>query len=320
MIWQVIEDTDEDEALETLTRSVRGSQLRQTLRHLASDIPPSIERGETVVTRAAPHQRRSPSLQDALSDLRFEIHDTLDLINDRTNNIGIRIIRDILSMGAGKWGNILRAISLLQGHEKAGDVGWGLEDEVDDFIQELASGLRGTLVNVVDKILIVIEKNDLVRYTIADWLEDLRDADQEKRKNHFAGLLEQLYQTKTFREHDLNIWLQDAVLVERIHQATDEIMALGDHFDHLANQVRRLSAIISTGSVFATPTLLSVGFALQVGLLSTLVFAGYDHIDEGTRMLNLTRGIKQVLMERLPVSAQTIEHAERLRSRAIRIR
>jgi hypothetical protein len=320
MIWTVIEDTDEEDAPDTLTRSVRGSHLRQTLRRLATEIPATIEGEETVVIRSIAPGKRSLSLQEAIGDLRFEIYDTLDLINDRTNSIGIRMIRDILSTGAGKWDAVLRAVSLLQGHEKAGDVGWGLEDEVEDFAQELASGLRGILANVVEKILIVIEKNDLVRYTIADWLEDLRETDSETRKKHFAGLLEHLYQTKTFREHDLNIWLQDALIVERVHQATEEIAQLGDNFDHLGNLVRRLSSVISAGAIFANPTLLSVGLAIQIGLLGTLVFAGYDHIDEGTRMLNLTKGIKQILMERLPVSPQTIEHAESLRSRTIRIR
>lgn len=324
MLWDVIERTgDDDEAAEeTLTRSVRSGRLHDTFRRIVSDMPASMDdlakhyQSGEVTRGAASH--RPETLAESIEDLRFEIHETLDIINDRATNVSLRIIRDIITVGSANWVMVTQAVDLLQGQQKVGDVGWGLEDEVERLTVGIASALRGVLVNVVAKILLIIEKNDLVRYTIADWLEEIHEAARDEQKNVFSVLLEQLYQVENFRTRDLNLWLKDAVDIDRIHVAANDIMQLGDNFDHLAGQIKRLSTMTSVGTLFLNPALISVGLALQVGLLSTLVFAGYDHLDEGSRALNIARGIKETLIEDLPISKKTLQDAELIARRQMR--
>jgi len=321
LLWQVAEEAEEDAALNVVKRSVRGARIVGSLRRLAAEMPPSIEQtAESYeLKRSVRMESRPTELAAAVDDLRFEIEDTLSLINDRANTVGLRLVRDVMTLGQKEWVAVMKAVDLLRGNEKVGDVGWGLEDEVKEAVTGIASVLRGTLVNIVEKILLVIQKNDLIRYTIADWLEQLKETeDNQGRKFQFSSLLEQLYQTQTFRELELDIWLQDAIEVAGIHTAADEIMHLGDNFDRLTTQAKRLSGLLSMGAIFANPVLMTIGFALQIGLLGTVVFAGYDHLDEGTRALNITRGIKEILIADIPISKQTRQKASNISTGHIR--
>jgi hypothetical protein len=239
-------------------------------------------------------------------------------VTERALSVGLRLTRDLFTLGSAQWAVALKAVDLLQGQEKVGNIGWGLEDEVASVASGLAGSLRSVLVNVVDKILVIMEKNDLVRYTITDWLGELKEVEAGERKPRLTMLVEQLYQTQVFREQDLHVWLSDATDVARIHQAADEIMHLGDNFDRLANHTRRLGTTLSISSIFLSPVLMSVGLSLQVGLLSMIVFAGYDHLDEGSRALNITRGVKEVLINTLPVSQQTLMKAEAIKATKLR--
>jgi|GEM_PF-4350557 len=319
LLWDVVDRASEENAQQDIVRSTIQQPTKSTMRRLMSEMPISLD-GEsqpTDVVRSATIS--SPKdIDSALENLRFEIEDTIDLVYERTLNIGSRLTRDILSLGHGQWPLILQAVDLLQGNEKAGNVGWGLEDEVKAVTAEVASGLRSVLINVVEKILIIIEKNDIIRYTMTDWLEELQNTDSPNRKLKLTSLLQQLYQTESFRRHDLDVWLQDAQEIDKIQYVTDAVIALGDNYDKLANQVRRLSGLIGVGSLFLNPVLLSVGLALQIGLLGTLIFAGYDHLDEGQRTLNITRGVKELLIQELPISRKTIERAENLRLKTVR--
>ena len=328
-LWSIVDsaeaNTQEDDLNEHIMRSTRSVQLTTTYRRLITEIPAKLEdtaqlyRAATRSDGSGASAHRPDDLEGALDDLRYEIEDTIGIINDRAVSIGLRLLRDILTLGQAEWIAVAKAVDLLKGHEKAGNVGWGLEDDVAMVVSGIAGALRGVLINIVEKVLIVIEKNDLVRYTIADWLEDLRDsASQKDRRVHFSDLLEQLYQTRQFRNQDLKIWLKDAVDVQGIHRAADEIMHLGDNYDRMANQIRRLGTALGVASLFVNPVLLSMGLALQIGLLSTLVFAGYDHLDEGARALNITRGVKEVLINEIPVSRFTIQLAEKIRNNQIR--
>lgn len=315
-LWNLMENAaqNQDLTVTALVRPIRESRLLDTLRSITVSIPPHIETPPT----SHPSTPNTISLETALEGLRVEIEDAFDLILERADNVGIRLIRDILLTGQSQWEMVEKGVSLLQGHERVGDIGWGLEDEVEEGASELAGELRGVLINIMEKILAILEKNDLVRYTIMDWLDDLRRTGQDQIKNTFSQLVEHLYQTQEFRQKKLPIWLKDALDVEHITAAVQAVKQLEDDFEKLSNQIRLLGSIMSESTLFDHRLLASMGFGLRIGLLSTVVFAGYDHLDEGTRALNITRGIKQILIEDLPISAQTLEMAENLSARTIR--
>jgi hypothetical protein len=257
-------------------------------------------------------------LDEALEDLRLEVGQTLALVNERTGALGLRMIRDVLNVSQSDELALEKAIELLQGTEKAGKVAWGLEDQVPPLCRILARHLRITLVNSVSRLLILMEKNDLVRYTMAGWLQDLRETAPAERPARFAFLLEQLYQTQSFQNHDLPLWLRDAGEVARVHQAAQAVQALGENFEAFSSHIRRLNASLTASDLLVNPHLMSVGLALHVGLLACFIFAGYDYLDEGARALNLTQGVKEVLINTLPVSEHTRLEAELRRSHRIR--
>lgn len=320
-LWDIIGESESADLTESIKRpSTRSHNLMMTVRRLATEIPPSLE-DAAATYQIAPRRAAGVTNRDnAVADLQAEIEDTIDLITERTNTIGMRLIRDILSIGNTEWRAVLAAVDLLQGNQKVGNVGWGLEDIVPRGAMSLAGVLREVLVNIVQKLLAIIEKNDLVRYTIAEWLEDIHETPSENRKGKFTTLLDQLYQAQYFREHTLPVWLGDALDPASILEASGRVRAIGDNFDRLSLGISQVENIVNAAGLFGNPTLKSVGLSLQVALLCTLIFAGYDHLDEGARGLNIAAGVKQVLIETLPVTRRTIELADNLQRRTVRIR
>ncbi len=309
MLWDIISRLDsEADTLQIIGQSFRRHSLRDVYRALRVDMTPIQERS----AQSSSIAKDADNLTAALDQLRYEIDNTLDVVRERATTVGLQLVRDTFQTVNNDQAIIDRAITLLRGHQQVGDVGWGLEDDVPSDAWSLTGGLRSVLVNVVEKILIIIEKNDLVRYIIADWLAILLDQSPSVRRNQFQAMLEQLYQINLLRDPTLDIWLQDAIQAERANACAQEIAQLATSFDHLASQIRQAGAHIQQADMFQNPRLQHVGAALQVGLLATLVFAGYDHIDDGSRTLNVIRGVREVLIEDLPVSPSTRRQADNL--------
>lgn len=318
LLWAVMEASEENEDLpeEQLTRTYRKVNLNETFQRLFAEIPPHMENVAVYFQTPAGETHRPKDLASAVEDLKNEIEDTTDLIHERSQRIGIRLARSILA--DQEWSAIQRGINLLQGQQKVGDIGWGLEDEVSLASSGLAGAIRNLLIDALEKILLLVENNDIVRYTIGDWLEELSELDANARNDKLPILLDQLYQTEYFRNKTLPIWLRDALNVERIHRTADQIMQAGDNFDRLAAQIKRIGLVLDSTPIFDHPRLVGAGLALKIGLLSTLVFGGYDSLDEGQRALNVSQGVKEILITTLPVTRQTLTLAVDLQKRVIR--
>lgn len=322
-LWLMIDGLTDDlngfALIEKWASALRASDLRAQWRDLSSHLAVTIDQVAQTYQTIRPNFESPPQgimLEVAL--LAAEAQNAVEHISQRTSTVGLRLVRDILAAGETDWKVITYAIDILQGHQHLADVGWGFEDQVSLTASGLAGGLRATLTNVILRILLIIEDNDLVRYTISDWLTQLHEQPSPERKQIFETLLEQLYQARAFCEKDLPIWLQDALQPEPVHRANERLIRLTDNFERFSNRIKLASSRAHTNLALQQSLFIEAGMALQVGLLAMLVFSGYDFTDEGAHTLNLAEGVKQILIEELPVSRQTIELAENIRLGIIR--
>lgn len=314
MAWMVIESGEKSDDALTVMRSLKNNPLKDLFKVLSLEIVPDLTAEPTFLQPKANTPRH---YEAAIENLQYEVQEIIDLVLNRVSNIGMRLVRDI-ARDEKAWAVVRQGLELLKGSDQLGHIGWGLEDHVEPNAQELAGALRGTLGNIMEKLLAILQHNDLVRYTIGDWLDDLHELDVNRQKSHFITLLDHLYQTDALR-YDVNFWLHDSHDMDRLISASRQVGELSDRFEALVSLIRRVNQRLKDDDLFEDNAFLgSVYSALQVGLLGILVFAGYDYLDEGKRALNLTRGVREILIETLPVSQQTQEEAENRRRRSIR--
>lgn len=307
LLWQVIAvpavNENEDDQYLALTRLLKNTPLRQVSMRLLYDLPPQfpVLTSRYALTPAQPEVNLS--YEEALRHLTFEIVQTVDAISQQAFQGSTRLSQHIFKYGKTEWESVLEGIDLLRGQQRTGSIAWGLEDQIN--LGGLAGELRSLLVNIITRLLLIVEHNDLVRYTIADWLDDLKATPDEQDADHIKRLLEHLYQTPAFQTH-LSGWLQHVTSSEALYLASQQVRQLGENFTRLALLIRQLGEKAAHVPFFRSPLLQSTGYALQVGLLGILVFAGYDHLDEGTVALNVTEGIKEILVTQLDVPLASI--------------
>jgi hypothetical protein len=319
LIWEFILAPDDKKI--TAREALRGQRLQKALYRLNLALPAHEnvfgERFSYADLQDA--DRRPAHLEQAVADLRFEVDETLSTLQEETLTGSLRLLRDLLSLHQHEPDAYQQGLDLLRGQMSLGKIAWRLADAFPDEARHLVDSLRSLLVEMMQKVLALIEKNDLVRYTLDDWLKALPRDDFQAASEGLKTRLEQLYQMEHFRRVLLPIWLEDATQISPIHTCADAIMGLGLNFDALATHLKYTALTLSNLTIFRHPTLAGVGAGLQLGLLGTLIFAAYDHLDEGGRALNLASGVKEVLLKGLPVSRQTQERAESIAARRLRL-
>jgi len=319
LIWEFILAPDDKKI--KVREALRGRRLQKALYRLNLALPSHEnvfgERFSYADLQDA--DRRPATLEQAVADLRFEVDETLSTLQEETFTGSLRLLRDLLSLYQHAPDAYQQGLDLLRGQMSLGKIAWRLADDFPPEARHLVDSLRSLLVQMTQKVLAIIEKNDLVRYTLDDWLKNLPKDDLQAASEGLKTRLEQLYQIEHFRRVLLPIWLEDATQISPIHICADAIMSLGLNFDALATHLKYTALTLSNLTLFRHPSLASVGAGLQLGLLGTLIFAAYDHLDEGGRALNLANGVKEVLLTGLPVSRQTQERAESIASRRLRL-
>jgi hypothetical protein len=133
----------------------------------------------------------------------------------------------------------------------------------------------------------------------------LKSIPPARQADQLYTYLGHLYQTEVFRQKILPLWLKDPIDPQRVQATSAAVRQIGANFGRLALLIKRINERLETSSLFQDSILASTGYALQVGLLGVLIFAGYDHLDEGSVALNITQGIKETLITQLPISAET---------------
>ena len=86
----------------------------------------------------------------------------------------------------------------------------------------------------------------------------------------------------------------------KINEGTEQVDLLADKFIALVGQVLLVAKVLTFVKLVPMPVVLTIYVGFQVGLLATLVYAGYDYI--GHKQVNfadITKGVAQILRETL---------------------
>jgi hypothetical protein len=169
--------------------------------------------------------------------------------------------------------------------------------------QKAISTAEKTVLNAYDKMLAILGKDgqDVARKKIQQWLEQI---EQEQEKDKKVGILGKavanLYQVDNMTQ-EMEGWLAETQAeAAQINEGTEQVDLLADKFIALVGQVQLIAKVLSFVKLVPMPVVLTIYVGFQVGLLATLVYAGYDYV--GYKQVNfadITKGVAQILQETL---------------------
>lgn len=178
-----------------------------------------------------------------------------------------------------------------------------LKEGASELIQRSLTAATKTVLNVFDKILALLGKDveNQARTQIQKWLADIQKAGKIEL---FEQLVGKLYKKDKF-EKDLPGWVEKTTAnVDRINATTKEVVVLSDKFTVLVGRINTVGDVIGLARFIQTqfPQVLVISTAVQVALLTVLVYAGYDYIGyKQVEFLNLTKGVAEVIRENLAI-------------------
>jgi len=178
-----------------------------------------------------------------------------------------------------------------------------LKEGASELIQRSLTAATKTVLNVFDKILALLGKDveNQARTQIQKWLADIQKAGKIEL---FEQLVGKLYKKDKF-EKDLPGWVEKTTAnVDRINATTKEVVVVSDKFTVLVGRINTVGDVIGLARFIQTqfPQVLVISTAVQVALLTVLVYAGYDYIGyKQVEFLNLTKGVAEVIRENLAI-------------------
>jgi hypothetical protein len=299
----------ETDGTQATLRSSGGIELRMAARDLDDTLPASIEGGDTTRNGV---KMRPQNADEAVIDLRQEIEKTLQVIEQRVLQASGVFAQDLLKIASKQWNVIVTGAQLIGKATGSGDVVQTVVQGVDSAFGGIARALGKILGTVIDKITVFLQGNAEARDKVLELLDQAKDASENQQTQLFQQLVNRLLNISIFTTVELPIWLEGAASgeVKRVHTTADMTAQLGQNYSLLADQAEKLSKYISFGSIIAAvPALTAIAFGLQVGLLTTVIFAAYDYMDAGDKGINITKGLREVLRVQLDIPAATLQRA-----------
>jgi hypothetical protein len=200
-----------------------------------------------------------------------------------------------------QWGAVIEGAGLL-GKDIQAKLD-AIQEGVGAFVAKAVAVAARTLLNVYDKLMALLGKDlqDQARKQARDWLAKIK---QEGKIDVFETLVNKLYGLDGLKK-ELPGWLAaTAVGPEVIGKTADEVTALGAKFTVLVERMTTLENVIGMAKLLKMPQVLAIVAGLQVILLAVLLQLGNDYIGyRETKLLNLTKGVAEVIRESLPATA-----------------
>jgi gas vesicle protein len=298
-LLQFVADEKEGRAADVTTRAARGTALREAIGDLEKSMQTPISAGlAPVVAPIRAGARARPTTPDeARKALKEAVDLTTDAIVQRVNESGGRLAWDLVFQT--EWAKIIEGVVLARaGISEKLD---GIKEGASAIVTRALGAAEKTLLNVYDKILALLGKDveDEARKKVKEWLDQVK----EKGKIEvLETLIGELYQVEQFKQA-LGGWLNETTAsLDKINETTSEVELLSDKFIALAGQTSSLGKAVGYAKVIPIPAVLVVVIALQLGLLTTLVYAGYDYIGyKQVNLLDITKGVAQVVQENLGI-------------------
>ncbi len=299
-LLQVAAEEEQGEAIAKggPTRAARGAALSDTVRAMRKTLESPLSAGQPVAVRKA--VRAMPADPDvAKRELKDTAELTTDTISQRVVETGSRLLIDLIFQT--DWlkvlgGTVMTRKDISEQLAKA-------EEGASALAQKAISTAEKTFLNAYDKMLAMLGKDgqDLARKKVQQWLEQIEKEQEEDKKIGILGkAVANLYQVDSLNA-EMEGWLAETqAAVTKINQGTEQVDLLADKFISLVGQVQLVAKVLTFVKLVPMPVVLTIYVGFQVGLLTTLVYAGYDYIGhKQVGFVDITKGVAQIIRETL---------------------
>lgn len=291
---------EEEEGAVVRTRAVRSTALREAIGELEKAMITPLSAGLPVSIETRAGEEAQPTTpEDAKKALQEAIELTLHTITQGVTEKGGQIAFDLLFKT--EWTKVVEGA--LMTHDGAKEQLEKLKEEADGVVERAIGAAQRTLLNVYDKILTFFdsEAGQVAREKVKEWLEEI---EKEGKIEVLATLIGKFYRVDPFNEA-LQGWMAESEApTEKLNETTAAVSALSEKFLVMTGQAANLVKTIGYAKMVPLPAVLLVVASIQVSLLATLIYAGYDYVGyKQVDLLDITKGVAQVVQENLGVPA-----------------
>jgi hypothetical protein len=211
---------------------------------------------------------------EAASAFKLAFGCTASTISHRVQELGSDITIDLVS--GSEWTAVLRGASSRSPAENLLNSAGTIDGPLATKAAFTAAKI---LRNVYEKVMALVNRNaeTEARKKIGDWLEKIK---QTEKIEIFSALVENLYGLEGLTRLIERNSESPAAAPELINRASDLIRTCSDKFIVLTGRMRKFEDALRLGKIIQLPQLLPTVIALQVELLSALVYAGHDYINK----------------------------------------
>jgi len=244
------------------TKATHGAVLREAISAVETSL--SVPVGQGLPTDASYRASECATIGEAALGLKLAVDSTATNICHRVQELGGDMAFELVTGTPGT--ELARGASL------------GVE-EIRTLLESVGKGAAGRLLLAVyEKIaaLLNAEVAADARLKIRGWLDKMKEAD---RIDLFNALVDKFYDVDALRK-SAGAVERSAAQLDSINRSSDLIRAFSDKFTFLVGRMRKLEDAIRLGAQVESPQFRLVTIALQVALLSALVYVGKDYVHQ----------------------------------------
>jgi hypothetical protein len=283
------------------TRAARGANLREAIEGMEKAMAEPVSAGLVAPRRVRRGVRAADTPDAAKKALQQAATVTSGAISQRVVEVGGDLAFDLVFKT--EWTAVIESAGLLS--KDIANLLDRVKEGASALIQRVMTVATKTVLNVFDKILALLgnDVEDEARRRIKEWLEQIQKAGKIALFEQLVGKLYRVDQLQAV----LPAWLEKTTAeMGKINATTTDISALSDKFTVLIGRLNTVGDVIGLAKFIQVqfPQVLVAVTAIRVVLLAVLVYAGYNYIGyQKPKFLNLTKGMEEVIVENLGVTA-----------------
>ncbi len=246
------------------TRATHSAVLRESIS--AADKSLAVPVAHGLPTVESYRATESATIEEAASALKQAVASTTSSISRQVQELGRDIAFDLV-VGT-QWIEVSQAAVLSS-------------EEIAKRLESVpGSPAPGILFGVHTRISALLSRETEIeaRAKIREWLSQIK---QVEKIELFDTLVEGLFEAEGLKKAVASMIEQHSKMPESVNKASDLIKALSDKFIVLTGRMRKLEEAIRLGKLLQVPQFLMTMTALQVALLTALVYAGRHYVKSG---------------------------------------
>ena len=244
-------------------KATHSAALREAVSAVGKSSSAPIVQG--LPTEAGYRISESATSAEAIAGLRMAVDSTAGNISKRVQELGGDIAFDLVS--GTEWAEVSRGAALSG-------------EDMDTILESVSKGIAGRMLLHVYRKITALLGSDAppeARNRIQGWLLEIKQAGRVDIFNEMVG---SYYGVEALKKSVSEVE-RSSPPVDSINRASDLIKAFSDRFIVLIGRMRKLEDAIRLGKQVELPQFRLLTIALQVALLSALVYAGRDYIGNG---------------------------------------